>query len=318
MKTSISVVVPIYNSENYLGRCIDSILAQTFQEFELLLMNDGSTDGSLAICEAYVRQDPRVRVYSNPNRGLPQVRKASLELCNGRYVAFVDSDDRIDGDYLLNLFNAAEKNNADLVCCNYWDNGIERLEIAEDCVILEPEHHIEAFWKEMMYANSMWGKLFRREILSHVKFEKIQYAEDVYVVTQVLHNAAKTVLLRYVGYDYLDNPMSMTRNSKGIKRETDVLVFMDSLNSLCWEKYPQYMEQCDRRWAALLFNLICVASTSDEEEWKEADHLVRNYFVNLVGKKITGLRWWILRLYLVFPKTVSFFLRINRKIKRRK
>lgn len=315
MKDKVSVIVPIYNTEKYLKVCIDSILAQTFRDFELLLLNDGSKDGSLAICEEYAKQDSRVRVYSHPNRGLSKTRERGLHLSEGKYIVFIDSDDWIDGDYLMQLYNAAENHEADLVCCNGWDDGVERLEIMEDQVVTEPECHMEAFWRGMMYTSSQWGKMYRSEALNKATFGEIDYCEDAYVVTQVLHNIRKTVLLRYTGYNYVANPGSMTRAARGIKREVDALRFFAGIHALCEERYPKYLPECYERWGILMFNLICAASTSQQDDRRKAEELVREHIGFVCGKGIKNLRIMILRAYLIVPGAVSTMLAMNRKRK---
>jgi glycosyltransferase involved in cell wall biosynthesis len=315
MNEKISVIVPVYNSEKYLKSCIDSVLAQSFRDFELLLLNDGSKDGSLTICERYAVLDPRVRIYSHSNMGASKTRERGLTLSEGKYVAFIDSDDWIDVDYLLHLHNAAERYAADLVCCNFCDNDVDQAEITEDQFVTDSRYHIESFWKGMRYAHSLCGKLYRRDVLLEVKYPELQYAEDTYVVTQVLHNVPRTVLLSYVGYHYVNNVKSLTRAAKGIRRESDVLVLMEFMTTLCQERYPEFLTLCQQRWTILLFNLICAASSSEKTERRTAETLVRMHISKAGSKGYIDIKWKLLCVYLRAPTVITMLLGIYRKIK---
>ena len=114
MKPKISIIVPVYNVESYLVRCIDSILNQSFKNFELILVNDGSTDDSLIICKKYLNVDKRIKLVSQVNKGLSAARNTGLRHTSGKYICFIDSDDFVEKDYLLFLINNIEKYNSDI------------------------------------------------------------------------------------------------------------------------------------------------------------------------------------------------------------
>ena len=123
----ISVIVPVYNVEQYLPRCIDSILAQTFTDFELLLIDDGSKDKSGAICDAYARKDPRIRVFHKPNGGVSSARNMGLDNAKGEWIAFVDSDDWVNEDFLANFveIDSGEDLLSQGFCSPNWHNEAE-------------------------------------------------------------------------------------------------------------------------------------------------------------------------------------------------
>ena len=120
-KPLISVIVPVYNVEKYLGKCVDSILAQTYENLEIILVEDGTRDGCGAICDAYAAKDPRVRVIHKENGGLSSARNAGMDIARGEYFGFVDSDDWIEPETYETLLNLAEKYNADLVSGSRYD-----------------------------------------------------------------------------------------------------------------------------------------------------------------------------------------------------
>lgn len=118
MSELISIIVPVFNAEKYLNKCIQSILGQTYSNIELLLIDDGSTDSSGAICDKYVSQDSRVKVFHNPNEGVSAARNCGLDKAKGEWIAFVDADDWIDADMYEQMYNAAVQNQTDLVSCD--------------------------------------------------------------------------------------------------------------------------------------------------------------------------------------------------------
>ncbi|MBR3628081.1 MAG: glycosyltransferase family 2 protein [Elusimicrobia bacterium] len=115
----ISVIVPTYNVEKYLSQCLDSILNQTFKDFECICINDGSTDNSLSILQKYASKDNRIKIINQENKGLSGARNAALKIVTGKYITFVDSDDFVSSDYLEKLINLAEKENSDIVYCRH-------------------------------------------------------------------------------------------------------------------------------------------------------------------------------------------------------
>lgn len=190
---SISVIVPVYNVEPYLRRCIDSILLQTFKGFELILVDDGSSDNCGSICDDYARQDSRVRVIHQDNQGLSAARNAGLDWMfansNCEYVAFVDSDDMVAVDYLESLLYACTKCSSSVSVCHY-------IEIRDSPVPLSSknahglpvkEYFVEEFWcDDWGRANSAWNKLYRRELWQNIRFPVGRIHEDAFVTYRLI------------------------------------------------------------------------------------------------------------------------------------
>ena len=131
----ISVIVPVYNVENYLAQCLDSIINQTFMNFECICVNDGSTDNSLSVLHKYAGKDDRIKIIDQENKGLSGARNSALKIVSAQYITFIDADDFISIDYLEKLINVAEKENSDIVYCrhkmyysldNKYENGPNR------------------------------------------------------------------------------------------------------------------------------------------------------------------------------------------------
>lgn len=189
-KPRVSVVLPVYNVERYLTQCLDSILAQTFSDFELICVNDGSTDGSPSVLEAYARKDERIRIIHQNNQTLGAARNNGLAAARGKYVIFLDSDDFFKEDMLASCYRKAEETKADIVLfafCAYLETkktysekrGL-RTELIDKTPVFSRHNYPDCLF-DITYAN-VWTKLYRRRFLKRTKlrFQVLPNAEDEY------------------------------------------------------------------------------------------------------------------------------------------
>ena len=230
----ISIVVPIYNVENYLRMCLDSIQNQTYQNFECLLINDGSPDNSADICREYLAKDARFRYFEKENGGSSSARNFGIERSEGEYVTFVDSDDWLEHDALQLLYDALKKENADISIGRYncydesrrqylfYDsNPDDSLEVIEGKEIIDREGV-----EEMKTGNwtVAYLKLIKRELLQDLPFPIGKMAEDTYWTWKVLLKASKVVYLNRCIYWYrvgLTGTLSNTWSEKRIYDEIE-------------------------------------------------------------------------------------------------
>ena len=186
MKELITVIVPVYNIKKYLQRCVDSILAQSYQTFELILIDDGSTDGSSQICDEYVAVDPRVKVIHKKNAGVSAARNDGIGLASGTYLAFIDGDDWIEADYLKKLVQAIAENKADEAAASFkyvYETGKEKSLYI--CDSTETMSNIEALNQAMdpirPWVGFAWGKVFKSSVIknNYIKYDTgISLCED--------------------------------------------------------------------------------------------------------------------------------------------
>ena len=219
----LSVIVPVYNVEAYLHRCVDSILNQTFRDFELLLVDDGSADGCPALCDAYAEVDSRVTVIHKPNGGQADARNKGLDAAQGEYIAFVDSDDCIHPQMYELLLRIAEQTQADIVQCGHdrfddekgFDDGPVPGMDQEQYRLLRKEEILRDFYPENCYIlhSTVWDKIYRREIFRDIRFPLGVYYEDASVMLPTIA-ASETVAVNTAPlYHYYQRPGS-TMNSK--------------------------------------------------------------------------------------------------------
>ncbi|HET4988973.1 putative glycosyltransferase [Streptococcus pneumoniae] len=224
----ISIVVPIYNVENYLRMCLDSIQNQTYQNFECLLINDGSPDHSSKICEEFVEKDSRFKYFEKANGGLSSARNLGIECSGGgAYITFVDSDDWLEHDALDRLYGALKKENADISIGRY--NSYDETRYVYMTYVTDPDDSLEVIeGKAIMdregveeVRNGNWTvavlKLFKRELLQDLPFPIGKIAEDTYWTWKVLLRASRIVYLNRCVYWYrvgLSDTLSNTWSEK--------------------------------------------------------------------------------------------------------
>ena len=205
----ISIIVPIYNADQYLHRCIDSILAQSYTDFELLLIDDGSKDDSGTICDAYAAKDSRVRVFHKENGGVSSARNLGLDHAQGEYVTFCDADDYVSKDWLA-AYSEAIANKVDLAVQGYYaidgDNTVEKQLQPHSGNTIEAKRQLVAdlFAQEVYYY--LWVKLFRRDLLEahHIRFdERSVLGEDTQFISKYLEYAVSFKCIDSLGYYYI-------------------------------------------------------------------------------------------------------------------
>ena len=216
----VSIVVPVYNAEKYLSKCIDSVLSQTLQSIEIILVNDGSTDNSGNICNDYVAKDKRVHVLHIENGGPARARNQGMALAKGKYIGFVDADDHIDSCMYAQLFQRAEETESDIVICNYAIvSGAEMRLIDMDCDLLYYGNAaIKSGLIQRYYTGnvngmySMCNKLFKRLLITKNKLmidESLMRGEDAWFVFVCLKVSDKVSYIPDVLYYYYQNPTSI-------------------------------------------------------------------------------------------------------------
>ena len=212
---NITIIVPVYNVEEYLSRCLDSILVQSFTDFELILVDDGSPDGSGAICDDYAQKDGRIRVIHQHNGGAASARNTGLDSAVGDWIAFIDSDDWVHPDYLRIMHEAAVQKDADVVACKY-KMVYEGAEITDLPMIpLYSSENREDYWvDDRIGAVVPWGKLYRRRLFEELRFPVGRTAEDEFITHRMLFGCKTLVVLNNELYwYYYANSASVTHSN---------------------------------------------------------------------------------------------------------
>ena len=213
----VSVIVPVYKVESYLKDCIESIINQKYSNLEIILVDDGSPDNSGRICDAYALKDKRIKVIHKTNGGLSSARNAGIDIAEGEYLGFVDSDDTIEPFMYEKLINAIEKGKTKLAVCavNYvFENGkrLTKSNLGSDTIF--------SFYDAMIEMNShrifdmgAWSKLYHKDLFSDLRFPVGKLSEDYYIMYKIFDRAQEISYVSTPCYNYLQRQNSITRNT---------------------------------------------------------------------------------------------------------
>lgn len=212
---TISVVVPVYKVEPYLRRCVDSILQQTYRDFELILVDDGSPDSCGSICDAYAQTDRRIHVIHQKNGGLSAARNAGIDWVFGnsdsRWFTFIDSDDWIHPQTLERLLQAAEAYNTAVSVCGYAETAGENPAVTAESMCACSVDPRWFYCSRFINATVAWGKLYRRELFENVRYPVGKIHEDEFVTYRLLMESGRIAVLEAPLYAYFVNPAGITK-----------------------------------------------------------------------------------------------------------
>jgi capsular polysaccharide biosynthesis protein cpsI len=299
-KKLISIIVPVYNVEEYLNECLDNIQSQTYKNLEVILVNDGSTDGSKEICEKYCKRDTRFRLINQTNQGQSVARNRGMQESTGEFLTFVDSDDVIKEDMLEQLMKQMTSENIDIVECWYTHNEQDlKLKTEENIGIVfrgDTKEALVSLCRDNIVRLNPVAKLFRREVIINFPFLEGLIYEDVYSGIGILKQIRNMVKINYAGYYYRLRPGS-TMNRKFNLKNLDLFTICDKV-----EKYYDDDEEALSYIYRRLFNLVLMHVIDYRIfEGNAYEDKYRNY-LNRYAK--SSKRSFLIRAYLLFPKHI--------------
>lgn len=223
MKHKISVIVPVYNVEPYLSHCLDSIINQSYENIEIIVIDDGSTDYCAEICDEYASADNRIKVIHQQNGGLSAARNAGIKVATGEFIIFVDSDDIIAGNFCEMLLRTALQTDADIVECGFVKfESVTKQSTAEVSATIRPETFTATVALELLMKGDLkqavWNKVYRREVVHDVKFPVGKLNEDEFWTYKVFGNARKIAKIDNCLYFYRQQAESIMGRDYNIKR----------------------------------------------------------------------------------------------------
>jgi len=320
-KGKISIIVPIYNVEPYLKKCIISILNQSYTNIEVILVDDGATDGCGNICDEFTKKDSRIKVIHIKNGGLSSARNAGLEIATGEYIGFVDSDDWIEPDMYRNMLDFMVLNNCDLVEC-----GVNIITSRENIIYETSSDEVmsgkEALDKQLtsfegiyMPRIAVWSKLYKKSFWEHRRFPEGHIHEDYMLTCEALYEANCVGLLKRGLYNhYVSNAGSIMNSKFGTK---DLYLETQYYNRIAYlqEKDESILAQkADEQYLRLLLKLY----------WKCAFHKMKeaDYYLDLIYKnrdkienQIKGKKLLEFRMVWINPKLYLLVRKIGMKIR---
>jgi len=236
----ISIIVPVYNAEKHLKRCIDSILSQTFTDFECILVNDCSTDSTSIICDEYAQKDRRIKIINNViSNGSSISRKIGFENSSGEYIQFIDADDWIESNMLEKLYSTAITGNYDMLCCDWYNHNLNNEIIYKKMPSVSNDFisNIKNIILLFGLKGAVWNKLIKRTVYENINFPKEGYFEDKYIITQALYFSKSIMYLNMAFYHYVSNIDSWVHDKKRrIKRYNGMVINFSKIINFLKEK----------------------------------------------------------------------------------
>lgn len=254
MSDLISIIIPVYNVLEFLDKCLSSVLLQTYTDLEIILIDDGSTDGSSKLCDEYAKKDQRIKVIHKNNSGQSSARNYGIDICTGKYVAFIDADDFVSKDYIEYLYNLIIKYNADISNCRFkkiWDYD-NRIGGSEKTVVkkFNSQEAIESMCYLRELNCAAYGKLFKREILSEIRFPVGIIYEDLATIYKIFDRADVLVYGSEFKYFYFQRRGSSLNSNFNTLKLSRVPI-SDEIYAFIEKKYPIILKSaaCRKFWS---------------------------------------------------------------------
>jgi len=278
----ISVIVPVYKVEPYLDRCVESIVNQTYENLEIILVDDGSPDNCPAMCDAWAEEDARIRVIHKENGGLSDARNAGMAVASGELMGFIDSDDWIHPDMYRKLYENMAQNGSDISACGVemvWEDGTpSRMLTAPGCCVMDTEEALLACIEETSLKQPIWYKLYKTALIRDLPFPVGKCHEDVFWTYQAVGRAKKVSVFDTPLYYYLQRSGSIMGQGYSLKRLDGLEAKVQRLTFIT-ERFPALLDA-----AALSLHFSCLYAMQMTQahmtgrDRKTAEHAIQDAF----------------------------------------
>lgn len=242
----ISVIIPAYNVEKYLARCLDSVCGQTYGNIEIIVVDDGSTDTTAAICDEYAGKDARIKAVHKQNEGVAAARNTALDTVAGDCIAFADADDYMEPDMLKQLHKAMCEYDADMVSCGYYEEYPDRTDVlGTGKGILACDRHKayeEYFKMGGRIGSGCWNKLIKAEALKDIRYKPYVMGEDVELLSRVLDRCSRVICIDYPGYHYIHRKDSATQTMFRAEN-MDIIRVVEEMSDYFKVRHPELIKQ---------------------------------------------------------------------------
>lgn len=272
----VSIIIPVYNSEQYLTECLNSVVSQTYDSINLILIDDGSSDASGKICDGFASSDPRIRVIHTENQGVSEARNTGIAESSGDYVCFVDSDDYVAPDYIEYLLNLLEDNDTDISVCQREDS---RRKVKENKTLTDNKSCMNAFVKTGEIDSVVWGKLYKRHLFDGVFFPAGKRYEDEFTIYKLIAKANKITIGSEPKYHYRKNGNSFMNRSFS-EKDFEWIEAMEEQKDFIAQNYPELISPANAR---IIYSVnkcaekMSAAGIYHDDKIKEMQHLYRAY-----------------------------------------
>lgn len=288
MNDLVSVIIPIYNVEKYIDECIESVIQQTYKNIEIILIDDGSKDKCGKICDAYMRQDKRIKVIHKENGGLSDARNKGLDVATGKYITFIDSDDYISKYYIERLLTVLKKENADIV---QTDKTMQKTDFKIignkfECKIFSRDEALRSLWNFGDIEVYAWGKLYKKELWNMIRFPIGRINEDACTTYKVIYKSKKIAAIKDALYFYRKNEESIM-GKKFYMERFDIFKVPDEIVDFLGEEEKMFEREILYYKFRVGINLInCSMESQDNSIKIKRDEIIkwiRGLSLNIYG-----------------------------------
>lgn len=318
----VSIIVPVYNVQDYLGACIDSLLSQTYTKFELLLIDDGSPDKSGAVCEEYAQRDSRIKVYHKENGGLSDARNYGIERAGGTYLTFVDSDDYVSPRFLQVLMEMVHQYHTRMACVDlYVTSGmdIDLPEGSSESECLSAEQVLRRVCMHDACGVSACGKLYHKSLFETIRYPKGKLYEDLLTTPYLMAQCDRIAVSRKQLYCWFQREGSITHHPIG-QRDLELLHYLNDFLDFMDETYPEQHEaavcRCiDDIFATIVQRLVYQEDYLEKVEWirKSSAKYWGEGRTNRCLSKGKRIQWTLMNLS---PRLYRLVYRAARRVKK--
>ncbi len=293
MQPLISVVVPIYNVEKYIHKCVNSIINQTYKNLEIILVDDGSPDNCPKICAEYEKKDSRIKVVHKENGGLSDARNAGMKIATGEYISFIDSDDYISKDFIEILYSNLTDENSDIIECDiirFNENEEPIISNGDfDCKSYDTETSLSMLIAEKEFHQYVWNKLYKRSVIQDIYFEKGKLNEDEFWTYQIFGNAKTISKLDKPMYFYLQRSGSIMGNSYNIRR-LDALEAKSNRQKYIDNYFPNLSSQAKiELFGSCIFDCQSTMRFLNGDDKKKAKRIIKMYYNKLSKEELSQI-----------------------------
>lgn len=340
MSCTVSIIIPIYNAEKYLERCLESFRQQTFHDFEVIMIDDGSSDGSASICKSFSTRDMRFKYFYQDNSGVSAARNNGIQKAKGKYIGFCDSDDWVSPLFVEKLVATLKNSDADISICSYRivDNNLDvfekKQEIADlnddnSIIVMNSKEAIIEMHRAKLYEGHLWNKFYKKELFDGIVMNtNISLFEDLLINWDLMINAKKIVYFDSILYYYTDNPNSAL-NKKYSKREFEK-------RNVCYKLFEKedraFQSEEVRFWITKtlisadlqIYKKMIMAGVSDIEAKKQIKEDINLHFskelvdvLSTENRRLLKLAKCDMRLLALYVKFVTLASSLKRRVIRK-
>lgn len=318
MNNLVSIIVPVYNVAEYLVECIDSIIVQDYTNLEIILVNDGSTDGSEIICENYLNKDNRIQVIHQENSGLSAARNTGITNIKGKYVVFVDSDDILHPSYVSTMLNILTEKDRKLVMCDMLrfqeKNKITKIQLSLNKEVITSKQTIKRFLRGEWW--SAWAKMYKSELFDNIRFPIGRNNEDYAILTQIFEQCPEVVYLRAPLYFYRIRQGSITKSTLNEHSFDEIDNSIEVLEYVA-KKHPEFYAEAEANLAYSLAKLYLALQANYAPQYAHRlQQILALYYVHgssflknsIITVKSRFFIWFHVKLPFLAPYIIKLYI----------